>query len=450
MAQPLSAPTQHINGGQRTAAVIGGGWAGLAAAVALCDAGWHVTLLEMAPQLGGRARTLQHGDWTIDNGQHILIGAYRRTLALMERVGLDPQVLLKRLPLGLPDPHGRGLCLQPGPVLPRIVQAVLHQRHWPLTARLGFLARAATWLRPGASVDPTLSVEQWTAGLSEQAYREVIEPLCVSALNTPPATASAGLFLRVLRDALLDGPGSADLLLPTRPLGDLLPHASHAWLQARGATIHLRTRAGLLKRSRHHWCVDGMDVDAVVLACPPAEAARLVASHDAAWSDTALRLPHAAILTVYVQWDGAELAHHPMARLENGPAQFVFDHGPLSGRDGLLACVVSAAPAERTDRVGSRIESEILSQLQRQLRAPNSASSPRIVASILEKRATLSCRPGLKRPPSRIAQGLVAAGDYIEGPYPSTLEGAVRSGTEAAGAVVSMAAAESTLSSCRT
>lgn len=450
MAQPLNAEIHRTAACKRTAAVIGGGWAGLAAGVALCDAGWHVVLLEMAPQLGGRARTLQRGDWTLDNGQHILIGAYRRTLALMHRVGLDPQVLLKRLPLGLPDAHGRGLCLDAGPVLPRIVQAVLRQRHWPLAARLGFLARAATWMRPGVVVDPTFSVEQWMAGLSEPVYREVIEPLCVSALNTPPAEASASLFLRVLRDALLDGPGSADLLLPTRPLGDLLPQASQAWLAARGATIHLRTRAVLLERSRRGWCVDGMDVDAAVLACPPAEAARLVAHHDAAWSDTALELPHAAILTVYVQWDGAGLAHHPMARLDDGPAQFVFDHGQLTGRAGLLACVVSAAPAGRPDRAVSCIESEILSQLQRQLPPPSSGTPPRIVASILEKRATLSCRPGLKRPRPGIAQGLVAAGDYVDGPYPSTLEGAVRSGTEAARALISMTEGNSALSSCRT
>ncbi|MGA1325609.1 MAG: hydroxysqualene dehydroxylase HpnE [Rubrivivax sp.] len=437
MARPLSVASGTRDAASRpVVAVVGGGWAGLAAAVEMSAAGWHVRLLEMAPQLGGRARTLQRNGWTLDNGQHILIGAYRDTLALMRRVGLDPDALLERVPLALPDARGRGLCLRPGPALPRVMQAVLRQAHWPLKDRLAFLARAAGWLAPGARCDPTLTVERWTEGVSEQVRQEVIEPLCVSALNTPSSGASASMFLRVLRDALLGGPGSADLLLPRRPLGDLLPLAAQSWLTSRGATIHLRTRVQQLERSGPGWRIDGTPVDAVVLACPPREAARLVDAHDLGWSRTAGALPHAAILTVYAHWEGAALLHHPMARLEDGPAQFVFDHGRLSGRPGLLACVVSAAPAERTDGMGCDVASEVLAQLQRALPRPSTGASPRQVASILEKQATLSCGPGLRRPSSHIAGGLVAAGDYVEGPYPSTLEGAVRSGVAAARSVL--------------
>ncbi|MGA1315728.1 MAG: hydroxysqualene dehydroxylase HpnE [Rubrivivax sp.] len=437
MARPLSVASGTRDAASRpVVAVVGGGWAGLAAAVEMSAAGWHVRLLEMAPQLGGRARTLQRNGWTLDNGQHILIGAYRDTLALMRRVGLDPDALLERVPLALPDARGRGLCLRPGPALPRVMQAVLRQAHWPLKDRLAFLARAAGWLAPGARCDPTLTVERWTEGVSEQVRQEVIEPLCVSALNTPSSGASASMFLRVLRDALLGGPGSADLLLPRRPLGDLLPLAAQSWLTSRGATIHLRTRVQQLERSGSGWRIDGTPVDAVVLACPPREAARLVEAHDPGWSRTAGALPHAAILTVYAHWEGAALLHHPMARLEDGPAQFVFDHGRLSGRPGLLACVVSAAPAERTDGMGCDVASEVLAQLQRALPRPSTGASPRQVASILEKQATLSCGPGLRRPSSHIAGGLVAAGDYVEGPYPSTLEGAVRSGVAAARSVL--------------
>jgi squalene-associated FAD-dependent desaturase len=437
MARSLSVASGTRDAASRpVVAVVGGGWAGLAAAVEMSAAGWHVRLLEMAPQLGGRARTLQRNGWTLDNGQHILIGAYRDTLALMRRVGLDPEALLERVPLALPDARGRGLCLRPGPALPRVMQAVLRQAHWPLKDRLAFLARAAGWLAPGARCDPTLTVERWSEGIPERVRQEVIEPLCVSALNTPSSGASASMFLRVLRDALLGGPGSADLLLPRRPLGDLLPLAAQSWLASRGAMIHLRTRVQRLERSGSGWRIDGAKVDAVVLACHPREAARLVEAHDPSWSRTAGALPHAAILTVYAHWEGAGLLHHPIARLEDGPAQFVFDHGRLSGRPGLLACVVSAAPAERTDGTGCDVASEVLVQLQRALPRPSTGASPRQVASILEKQATLSCSPGLHRPSSRIAPGMVAAGDYVEGPYPSTLEGAVRSGIAAARSVV--------------
>lgn len=432
------------------AAVIGGGWAGLAAAVELCASGWQVTVLEMAPQPGGRARTLMRHGHEIDNGQHILIGAYRETLTLMRRVGLDPDSLLRRIPLALPDVEGRGLCLKSGPVLPRVLQAVLRQAHWPLRARIGFLARAAAWLKPGARCDPLLTVERWTADLPEPVRREVIDPLCVSALNTPPSLASASVFLRVLRDALLDGAGSADLLLPTRPLGTLLPDAAWEWLQAQGATLRLRTRANHLQRSGAGWQLDGEAFDAVVLACSPEEAARLAMPQDPTWARAAQELPHAAILTVYVQWDGAALGQFPMARLEDGPAQFVFDHGWLSGRPGLLACVVSAAPRERATNAAEGIESEVTAQLQRQMSASTSNVQPRVLASILEKRATLHCVPGLRRPWAGIRRGLVAAGDYIEGPYPSTLEGAVRSGLAAARSLASLQATRSPLSSCKT
>lgn len=447
----MSPAADRTTGSTRTAGVVGGGWAGLAAAVELCAAGWRVTVLEMSPQLGGRARTLERQGWTVDNGQHIMIGAYRQTLDLMRRVGLDPQALLERRPLALPDTQGRGLCLKPGPILARTAQAVLLQRHWPVTARLRFLLRAGSWLRPGADCDPSLTVARWTADLPAQVRREVIEPLCVSALNTTPEQASARMFMRVLRDALLGGAGSADLLLPTRPLGELLPDAAQRWLQVRGADVRLRSRAGFLAPSTGgDWQVDDSRFDAVVLACSPGEAARLVAPLDRMWSDTADRLPHAAILTVYVQWDGAALTHHPMARLEQGPAQFVFDHGRLSGRPGLLACVVSAAPTARPHESDSTLEHEVLAQLRRQFPPSQLGTGPQIVASILEKRATLHCTPGLQRPAQRIRPGLVAAGDHVEGPYPSTLEGAVRSGIAAARYLSETIRDRPMLSSCKT
>ena len=447
----MSLAADRPPGSTRTAGIVGGGWAGLAAAVELCAAGWHVSVLEMAPQLGGRARTLERRGWTVDNGQHIMIGAYRQTLDLMRRVGLDPQALLERRPLALPDAQGRGLCLKPGPTLARTAQAVLLQRHWPMTDRLRFLRRAAGWLRPGARCDPLLTVARWTADLPAQVRREVIEPLCVSALNTVPEQASAHMFMRVLRDALLGGPGSADLLLPVRPLGELLPDAAQAWLQARGADVRLRSRAGFLAPAPDGgWQVDDRRFDAVVLACSPGEAARLVAPLAPGWADTANRLPHAAILTVYVQWDGAALTHHPMARLDDGPAQFVFDHGRLSGRPGLLACVVSAAPTARAHDGDSPLEHEVLAQLQCQLPPSSLGTGPRIVASILEKRATLHCTPGLQRPTQWIRPGLVAAGDHVEGPYPSTLEGAVRSGIAAARSVSETLRDRPALSSCKT
>ena len=149
----MSLAADRPPGSTRTAGIVGGGWAGLAAAVELCAAGWHVSVLEMAPQLGGRARTLERRGWTVDNGQHIMIGAYRQTLDLMRRVGLDPQALLERRPLALPDAQGRGLCLKPGPTLARTAQAVLLQRHWRMAASRSISLAATACASSGARPD---------------------------------------------------------------------------------------------------------------------------------------------------------------------------------------------------------------------------------------------------------------------------------------------------------
>ena len=220
-------------------AVVGGGWAGIAAAVAASEAGHSVTLFEMAPKLGGRARGV---DETLDNGQHILIGAYSETLALMRQVGADPEALLRRLPLALVDPHGNGLRLRAGAPVPAFVRAVLAHRAWSLGERASVLWAALRWRLSGFEADAALSVAELTCGLAPRVRESLIEPLCVAALNTPAHRASAQVFLRVLRDALFSGPGAADLLLPRAPLSALLPEPAASWLAAAGAELRTPTR----------------------------------------------------------------------------------------------------------------------------------------------------------------------------------------------------------------
>ena len=180
-------------------AVVGGGWAGLAAAVTATQRGHQVTLIEMAGQLGGRARSV---DGMFDNGQHILIGAYTQSLALLRSVGVDVNTALLRLPLRLRYPQHEGLRLPPGPPLLSFARGVLAHPGWPLAARLRFLAKASAWLMQGFRCAPSLTVEQLCAELPAIINTELIAPLCVAALNTPAQTASAAVFLRVLHDAL--------------------------------------------------------------------------------------------------------------------------------------------------------------------------------------------------------------------------------------------------------
>ncbi len=418
-------------------AVVGGGWAGLAAAVEACRAGHRVTLFEMAPQLGGRARRVRTpGGLTLDNGQHILIGAYRETLALMRSVGVVPERVFLRRPLALVDPGGNGLRLGSGPPMLAFVRAVLGRRGWSLVDRLGLLRVAAGWALHRFRCDPAASVDDLTQGLSLAVRRTLIDPLCVAALNTPADRASGQVFLRVLRDALFSGRGSADLLLPRTDLSALLPDAAASWLTEKGGEVRLSARVRRLSRAGSGWSLDDEPFDRVILACSASEAAHLSADCAPEWAAIAAAFEYEPIITVLLHSRGTRLAQ-PMTVLASGdaaPAQFVFDLGAIDGggvRDGWFSFVVSGARTWSARGLDATAEA-ILLQARSAFPAATWHTAPTVLSTLAERRATFLCTPGLHRPPAAIAQGLQAAGDYLAGPYPATLEGAVRSGLAAA------------------
>jgi len=422
-------------------AIVGAGWAGLAAAVQATGTGHQVTVFETARTLGGRARavaaTLPDGRAvSLDNGQHILIGAYTDTLRLMRQVGVPPDTALLRLPLTLQFPDGAGLRLPRLPVPLDVLVGIARARGWPLRERLGLLRAALGWKLARFECAAQLSVAELCRPLGPQVMRELIEPLCVSALNTPADRASAQVFLRVLRDALFSVPGGSHLLLPRLDLSSLWPAAASRWLEQHGGTVCTGQRITELQAEGRRWRLDEQVFDAVLLATSSVEAARLV--HGAAaglpqatalprWAASANALHFEAITTVYA-WAPQARLHAPMLALRHdrgNPAQFVFDRGQLDGTTGLLAFVVSASQGER-----ETLQAQVLEQARRQLGLDLQA-----VQTVVEKRATFACTPGLQRPPQAIAPGLLACGDYTEGPYPATLEGAVRSGLAAAHAL---------------
>jgi hydroxysqualene dehydroxylase len=416
----------------RRVAVIGGGWAGIAAAIEATARGHRVTLFEMAAQLGGRARKVDIDGLAVDNGQHILIGAYTQTLAMMRRVGVDPEAALLRLPLRLVRPDGRGLVMRPGAPRLAFVRAVWSHPDWRWRDRGSLLAAAVQWSLRGFRCAGETTVEQLCRALTPAVRRELIEPLCVAALNTPASEASASVFLRVLQDALFGGPGASDLLLPRRHLSALLPEPAAVWLKAHGAELRLARRVTRLDAGDGGWRVDGEPFDAVVLATPPGEAARLARGAAPGWAASAEALRYRPIVTVYVRSPGTRLIE-PMLSLPAddaaAPAQFVFDLGALRGHSGLLAFVVSGAQAWVERGLDATLQAT-LEQAQRAL-GPALHTPPEGLRAFIEKRATFACTPALRRPSSRIADDLFAAGDYVDGPYPATLEGAVRAGIAA-------------------
>ena len=427
-------------GGALRLAVVGAGWAGLSASVHAVARGHGVTLFETARQPGGRARSLADG--RRDNGQHILIGAYHDTLALMRQVGVDPDESLLRLPLALHRADGARLQLQHGAAVPAFMLAVLRCQAWTWAERLHLLSVCGQWAAAGFRCQPDRSVAELCHGLPATVRDLLIDPLCVAALNTPAAEASAAVFLRVLRDGLFSGRGACDLLLPRRPLHDLLPGPALRWLRDRGAEVQQGRRVMRLQQRPAGWMVDDQPFDAVVLACSALEAARLVDAVHPGWSATARALRFEPIVTAEVTCAGARLPA-PMIALsesEESPAQFVFDQGAISGRAGTFSFVISGA-APWVARGLDATAQAVLDQARRCLPPAHWPASQAVVDHIVaERRATFRCTPDLRRPARDVAPGLAVAGDYVDGPYPATLEGAVRSGAAAVKALSGLTA----------
>lgn len=413
-------------------AVIGGGWAGLSAAIHATRRGHRVTLYEMSAQLGGRARQVEFDGIALDNGQHIMLGAYRDTLELMRLVGVPTEDALLRTPLSIVGPDGRGLVLPRGDARLAFVRAVLGNAAWSWRDKMSLLRLASAWARSGFECDQRCTVGKLCAAVPEAVRTQLVEPLCVAALNTPADLASGRVFLRVLKDGLFGERGCADLLLPKRSLSALLPEPAAQWLSRAGSRVRLNARVQeLIPAGAAAWRVDGERFDAVILAATATEAARLVQSVRPQWALQAAALRHEPIVTVYATSPGARIVH-PMTALQTSasePAQFVFDLQALCGKAGLLAFVISGA-GNWVERGTQAIIEATLAQARRRLAA--CLRQPLHMARALaERRATFACTPGLLRPPMSIAAGLLAAGDYVEGPYPATLEGAVRSGLRA-------------------
>ncbi len=427
--------------------VAGAGWAGLAAAIELTKSGRQVTVIEASRTLGGRARalevTLPSGEkTTLDNGQHILIGAYSETLRLMQEIGVNLQDALHRIPLTLQFPDGDALQLPDWKNPPikglDVAWGIARARGWSWADKLSLLRAAAMWRLKGFECAPHESVATLCQGITQPVMQMLIEPLCVSALNTPADRASGQVFLRILRDSLFAAPpaglqmASSNLLLPRTDLGALFPQAANAWLAERGCQVITRQRLTSfesLSKDEHSaqiLCRLDADIDhkcdALVLATPPYETARLAqAAGYTQWASITQALQHEAIATVYAHAEGASLPE-PMMALKSSPAQpaqFVFDRGQLTGQQGLLAFVVSASQGD-----AATIERLVIAQGQKQLGLPKLQA----LQTIIDKRATFACTPGLQRPTAQIAPQIFACGDYVQGPYPSTLEGAVRSG----------------------
>ena len=390
----------------------------MAAAVTLAGRGVPVTIFESGPVPGGRARRVVTQSIELDNGQHVLIGAYAELYRLMRMVGVPAGALL-RVPLEIR--YSREFSFRrvglPGPL--GLLGGLLLARGLPWSERLSavrFINRLRkTGFRLGEDVTVRALLERH--GQDRRIGHFLWGPLCVSALNTPPHTASASVFLAVLRDTLGAAAEASDLLLPRVDLSRLFPEPAAEFVKSRGGEMRLRETVrdlGALK-----------DFSSIIVAVGPHQLKTLLPD--------APDYSYQPIYTCYLQYPETVKLPFPMMGLADGLVQWVFDRGTLMGERGRLVCVISA----QGDHQQMSLD-EIAGHCHRELSAAlPGLDRPAWSRVIAEKRATISCSAGLVRPSMRTSvDGVLLAGDYTDPEYPPTLEAAVRSGIRAANAAM--------------
>ena len=417
--------------------IIGGGYAGMAAAVSLAESGVRVTVFESARQLGGRARGVLHNGTQLDNGQHLLLGCYRETLRLIEQVGGDIEQDFLRLPLQL-DLHGQFSLRAPRLPAPLHLLAALLAAHgltWSERMKAARFMLELRGMKFRLPHDMTVSALLLKHGQDADLTFKLWEPLCIAALNTPVHKASAQVLLNVLRDSLNRTRADSDMLLPRIDFTALFPQRAAAYVERHGGKvftscgveavvpnesgIELITAQG--SRSYSH----------VICAAPPGIAARLLRPLPALAGTVRQieALEQQPIYTVYLQYPPQVQLPHAMLGLHRRFSQWLFDKGRIAGQHGLLAAVISAEGMHQ-ELSREELAQKVVGELHEQF---GIADAPQWVKVIAEKRATFCCAPNLQRPPQQTAQpGLLLAGDYTAGDYPATLEGAVLSGLRCA------------------
>src|SRR5215831_2617988 len=437
-------------------AVIGAGWAGCAAAVVLAKRGVRVSLIEQARALGGRARRVALDGLALDNGQHLLIGAYHRTLRLIERVhpaGRAPP-LFRRLPLTL-ETFGaatKGTVSLRARALPaplNLAAGISAARGLTFPDRLGLIRDFRRLARADFRTPPGQTVAQFFAGTSLHTLASVWEPLCISALNTPPETASAQVFANVLRLALNGKAGDSDFLVPASDLTTLFPEPAARLVTRHGGAVRIGLAVRGVVRSGDGVVLDvggaSETFDAAVIAVAPHQLASTVgagAQADEAWREPLAQvsaLTWESITTIYLGYPEPISLPQPILRLDDAPGQWIFDRSrvlgaaPPAGARGLVAVVISTSgPHDAQDQPTLATQAD--AQLRRLAGQWPLPVWSRVIA---ERRATYACTPAAVRPAAgRIAPCLYLAGDYTDPELPATLEAATRSGVAAARAVL--------------
>jgi squalene-associated FAD-dependent desaturase len=396
------------------AVVVGGGLAGLAAALELVDSGWEVELLEARPTLGGAVQTLpeREGDPAPppDNGQHVALGCFTAYLAFLERIGEGGSVLRRRLALPVIGEGGSVATISTDPL------SFLRYRHLTLGERLRVVRQLLALKRAPLDGTRTFAAE---LGASARELDRFWDVFVRPALNLPAREASAAMGVFTVRTALLSGRSAADLVLPLKPLGWMHGDAAGRTLREAGATVKTNARVESL---------DDLDADAIVVAVGPQESARLLDEREPELDDS-------PIVSAHLLFD-RRILPYPLAALLGSDAHWVFDRGALTGHQpaagGQYLTVVSSGVPELMELRGRELVDRLADQLTDRLGAAELLWS-RVSR---EPYATVALRPGVSRPGPRTSRpNVVRAGAWTDTGWPATMESAIRSGRAAVAAL---------------
>lgn len=418
-------------------AVIGGGYAGMAAAVELARRGIAVTVFESAKQLGGRARGVHYNDTRLDNGQHLLLGCYRETLRLIELVGGNIELDFLRQPLQL-DLHGQFSLKAPRLPAPFHLMVALLKAHGLTWSERIKAARFMLMLRRmkfHLSCDMTVAELLAHYGQDADLTFKLWEPLCIAALNTPIHKASAQVLLNVLRDSLNRNRADSDMLLPCTDFTALFPQRAAIYIEQRGGKVCIGCGVeSIIQKNGGFELLTTQGAQSfshVICAAPPFVAEKILGTIAAFESTTAQirNLEYQPIYTVYLQYPKHVSLPHAMIGLHNRFCQWLFDKGRIASQKGLLAAVISAEGIHQELSL-EELAQKAIAELQDEFGFVDTPEWSRVIA---EKRATFCCSPGLQRPSQQTGlPNFLLAGDYTAGDYPATLEGAVSSGIRCA------------------
>ena len=432
-------------------AIIGGGCAGLSAAATLVDHGFPVTIFESSSQLGGRARTVQiknNGIHLVDNGQHILLGAYSATLALLHKIGLDEKQVFLRLPLQISMrgcDENIAFSLKSLSYLPEpfdMLFALLRCKGLSLVERIAAIKLMVKVKNRHYQINDDCPLEYFL--IKHQQTKHLItmlwEPLCLAALNTPITMASTRIFLNALRDSFSKkgcskGKKNSDFLLPRLDLSKIIAQPLTKYTTARGAEIKLNRQVLSLSPNADGFNLETRDGPSffshVIIATPPTSLDKLISTCQKL--KTVLtqiqNYSYQPIYTVYLQYPATTQLPDVMTGLSNTLGQWVFDKGQLCQQNGLIAVVISGSGRHQS-LTHEQLALQVADELKQVFPDMPKSLWHKVIA---EKRATFSCTPNLVRPNNKtLQQNLYLAGDYTYAYYPATIEGAIRSGINCA------------------